>query len=122
MLLSGRKSDWRHLTQEGKKATPNENAKGLVMKRLLVASIMIVMLASSAMAQVVVGPEGIITHNGALHYVVPSPHYIYMGATPFGAYHYHMPLYPLSYPMVPVPIAPMWGTPDDIQPSSGPMQ
>jgi len=92
------------------------------MKKLLVALIMVGILASSAVAQVVVGPEGIIVPNGGLHYVVPSPHHIYMGATPFGAYRYHMPLYPVSYPMVPVPIAPMWRTPDDTQPSAGPMQ
>ncbi|MBI4964698.1 MAG: hypothetical protein HY913_15570 [Desulfomonile tiedjei] len=90
------------------------------MKKVLVALILTGLLTSSAMAQIVVGPEGIIAANGALHYVVPSPHYVYMGATPFGAYHYPMPLYNMSYPMVPVPVAPLWNTPDDLPPSSIP--
>jgi hypothetical protein len=91
------------------------------MKKLLFALILTALCASFAAAQYVVGPGGIITPNGALHYVVPQP-YVYMGATPFGAYPYHMPLYPLSYPMVPVPVAPMWGTADDLPPSNIPMQ
>jgi len=103
------------------------------MKKLLVALIMTGLLASFAMAQLLIAPEGTIAPNGALHYVVPTgPHmgapgyhgvpypFPGVGYPPPGPFLYPMPLYPVSYPMVPVPA--IWGEAGGPSPSSSPMQ
>src|SRR5208337_3980434 len=85
------------------------------MKKLFIALILIALTASHALAQLATAPEGAIISNGALHYTVPSgiPIVAWGGHEPWPSHFPATPLYPLSYPMVPVPIPPPSGSTSD---------
>ncbi|MGO9568214.1 MAG: hypothetical protein ACLP5H_11800 [Desulfomonilaceae bacterium] len=85
------------------------------MRKLFIAMILATLAASSAQAQLAVAPEGGIISNGALHYTVPSgiPIVAWGGQAPWPSHFPATPLYPLSYPMVPVPIPPPSGSTSD---------
>ncbi len=85
------------------------------MRKLFIAMILATMAASSAHAQLATAPEGAIMPNGALHYTVPSgiPIVAWGGHEPWPSQFPSTPLYPLSYPMVPVPIPPPSGSTSD---------
>jgi hypothetical protein len=85
------------------------------MRKLFIAMILATLAASSAQAQLATAPEGAIMPNGALHYVVPSgiPIVAWGGHEPWPSHFPSTPLYPLSYPMVPVPIPPPSGSTSD---------
>jgi hypothetical protein len=91
------------------------------MKKLFVALILVALIAPHALAQLATAPEGAIIPNGALHYVVPSgiPILGWGGHEPWPSNFPITSLYPLSYPLVPVPIPPPSGsTSDRIRPPS----
>jgi hypothetical protein len=85
------------------------------MRKLFVALILAALAASSAEAQLSAAPEGPIIPNGAIHYVVPSgiPIVAWGGYDPWPSQFPATPLYPLSYPMVPVPLPPPSGSTSD---------
>ncbi len=85
------------------------------MKKLFIALILMALTASHALAQLATAPEGAIISNGALHYTVPSgiPIVAWGGHEPWPSHFPATPLYPLSYPMVPVPIPPPSGSTSD---------
>jgi len=85
------------------------------MRKLFIALILGVLAASSASAQLSVAPEGAIIPNGALHYMVPKgvPIVSWGGHEPWVSHYPAMPLHPLSYPMVPVPVPPPSGSTSD---------
>ena len=85
------------------------------MNKLFVAMILATLAAGSAFAQLATAPEGAIIPNGALHYTVPSsiPIVAWGGHAPWPSHFPATPLYPLSYPMVPVPIPPPSGSTSD---------
>jgi hypothetical protein len=85
------------------------------MRKLFIAMMLATLAASSAQAQLATAPEGAIMPNGALHYTVPSgiPIVAWGGHAPWPSYFAATPLYPLSYPMVPVPIPPPSGSTSD---------
>ncbi len=89
------------------------------MKKLFFSLILIVALVPSAMAQLAVAPEGAVIPNGAFHYVAPGG--IPLAGSPLPA-DLRFPvtaLYPISYPMVPVPMPPPGGsTSDRIRPQN----
>ena len=85
------------------------------MKKLFIALILAILTASSVQAQLSTAPEGAIIPNGGLHYVVPSaiPILAWGGHDPWPSQFPATPLYPLSYPLVPVPIPPPGGSTSD---------
>jgi hypothetical protein len=85
------------------------------MRKLFIAMILATLASSAAQAQLATAPEGAIIPNGALHYVVPSsiPIVAWGGHAPWPSQFPATPLYPLSYPMVPVPIPPPSGSTSD---------
>lgn len=91
------------------------------MKKWFLALILIALAASSALAQFSVAPEGAVTPNGALMYTVPThtPILAWGGHEPWPWRLPPTPLYPLSYPAVPVPVPPPGGsTSNRIKPPS----
>jgi hypothetical protein len=85
------------------------------MRKLFIAMMLATLASSAAQAQLATAPEGAIIPNGALHYVVPSsiPIVAWGGHEPWPSHFPSTPLYPLSYPMVPVPIPPPSGSTSD---------
>jgi hypothetical protein len=85
------------------------------MKKLFVALILVALTAPHALAQLAAAPEGAIIPNGALHYVVPSgiPIVAWGGHVPWPSSFPTTTLYPLSYPLVPVPVPPPTGSTSD---------
>jgi hypothetical protein len=83
------------------------------MKRLLGALLISLLCVSSAVAQLAISPEGAVLPDGTFNYTLPvsipllpsyRPEYLCFPVTP---------LYPISFPKVPVPIPPPDGSTSD---------
>jgi hypothetical protein len=85
------------------------------MRNFSVALILATMFTSSVFGQLAAAPEGGVFPNGAFHYMIPGgvPVLQWGGALPGGMHFPVSQIYPLSYPMVPVPIPPLTGSTSD---------
>jgi hypothetical protein len=85
------------------------------MKKLFVGLILVAMFAHSVSAQLVATPEGAVVPNGAFHYIVPGnmPAVAWGGSAPWGMRFPVAQAYPLSYPLIPIPMPPPGGSTSD---------
>lgn len=85
------------------------------MRKLFFALIFTAACASPAFSQLVAAPEGAVIPNGAFHYIIPGgvPVVQWGGQLPGGMHFPVMHVYPLSYPMVPIPMPPLTGSSSD---------
>ncbi len=83
------------------------------MKTLLGAWILALVCVSSVAAQLAIAPEGAVLPDGAFHYVVPVSIPLLPSLRPDYLCYPVTPLYPITFPKVPVPMPPPEGSTSD---------